>query len=104
MNNITASINIYHAKRGFSMFRTTDIETINAILSKDYDPIFSVGREIEIYDSDLKGNKKWKVVDISVTIMDKEIMLPLEVLEITNQGNINSNNIDIIVYVEDIIG
>ena len=28
MNNITGQINIYNKKRGFSIFQTTDIETI----------------------------------------------------------------------------
>ena len=99
MNNITGQINIYHKKRGFSIFQTTDIETINAIIAPDQNKIFFVGGIIELYDSDAQANKKWKVVQIEVYVSDQEYMLPPDV---TNwQGNKNPHNIQIIVYVDE---
>src|SRR5689334_7512267 len=99
MNNITGQINIYHKKRGFSIFQTTDIETINAIIAPDQNKIFYVGGIIELYDSDAQTNKKWKVVQIEVYVSDQEYMLPPDV---TNwQGNKNPHNIQIIVYVDE---
>jgi len=103
MNNITAQINIYHHTKRFSIFQTTDIETINAIIVPDQNKIFYVGGVIELYDSDEEKNKKWKVVQIEVSIHEKESMLPIEVIQDKYQGNINTNNIQIIIDVEDYI-
>jgi hypothetical protein len=101
MNNITGQINIYHKKRGFSIFQTTDIETINALITPNQNKIFYVGGIIELYDSDFDANKKWKVEQIEVSISDKEHMLPPEV---TNwQGNKNPHNIQIIIYVDEVV-
>jgi len=99
MNNITGQINIYHKKRGFSIFQTTDIETINAIIAPNQNKIFYVGGTIELYDSNLQANTKWKVVQIEIYISDSEYMLPPDV---TNwQGNKNPHNIQIIIYVDE---
>jgi len=102
MNNITGQINIYHKKRGFSIFQTTDIEAINAIIAPDQNKMFYVGGIVELNDGDFQANKKWKVLQIEVRVSDKEYMLPSEV---TNwQGHKNPHNIQIIVYVEEAIG
>lgn len=99
MNNITGQINIYNKKQGFSIFQTTDIETINAIIAPNQNKIFCVGGIIELHDSDFERNKKWKVLQIEVHISDKEYMIPPDV---TNwQGNKNPHNIQIIIYVEE---
>jgi hypothetical protein len=103
MNNITAEINIYNKKRRFSMFQTTDIETINAIIAPEQNKVFYVGGIIELYDSDEKKNKKWKVLQIEVNVYKKEDMLPIEVVKELHQGNLNASNIQLIIDVEEFL-
>ena len=99
MNNITTRISLYHQKRGFSIFQTTDIEAINQIINDGQDKLFQVGGQIDLYDSQLDKNIKWKILQIQVGFFDKEIMLPVE--GSNTQGYKNPYNNEIIVYVEE---
>lgn len=100
MNNITTQINIYNKKRGFSIFQTTDILTINAIIAEEQDKRFTVGAVIELIESE-GDNKKWKIVQIEVSVYNSEILLPVEVIQDAYQGQLNPYNTQIIVYVEE---
>lgn len=99
MNNITTEINIYHGKKGFSIFQTTDIEALNGIILPEQDKTLYVGSIIELYDQSLERAIKWKVTQIEILIYEKETMLPPE---LTNwQGYKNPRNMQVIAYVEE---
>jgi hypothetical protein len=105
MNNITTQINIYNRKRGFSLFQTTDIETINLVLKtghpNDSKKLF-VGAIIELRKEGAGDIYiKWKVVQMTAYITEGEINLPIEVAQAQYQGNINAHNLQLIVDVEE---